>query len=328
MTPSRILATAFVLAATVLATSRAEATFHVMQIEQIIAGVDGSTATQAIQLRMRIANQTQVQNARLIAHDATGANPVLLIAFGSPVTVFAAGSHVLAATASFSSATNPALTPDFVLTNPIPDSYIPAGSLTFEDNFGTIYWRVSWGGAAYTGPTDGVLTNDSDGEFGVWPTALPKSTGQALLFQGATNAGSTTNQADYAETPGSAVFTKNSGASASIVSLVGVPAGASEGIALGNPIPNPVVGSMTYSVTLPREEDARVDLYDARGRRVANLVNAVLPAGRNGFTWDPYARGGEHMRTGVYFLALQAGGVKKTQRFILLGPGQPLHDGD
>ena len=108
------------------------------------------------------------------------------------------------------------------------------------------------------------------------------------------------------------------------MSLVGVPAGASEGIALGSLIPNPVVGSMTYSVTLPREEAARVDLYDTRGRLVANLVNTVLPAGRNGFTWDPYATGGERMRTGVYFLALQVGGVKKTQRLSSCsGRGSP-----
>jgi len=332
MRPSRILATAFVLGAAALVASRAEASFHVMQVEQILAGVDGSTSTQAIQLRMRTSFQSQVQNAQIFAWDANGANPVLLKAFPSAVSNSAAGAHVLVGTANLSASTNPPLTPDFVLDNTIPASYIAAGSLTFEDTFGTVYWRVSWGGASYAGPTAGSITNDADGLFGVFPDPLPTGSAQALLFQFAASAPSTTNEADYAVTPGAAVLTKNSGASASVVSLVGVPGGVTEGIALGSPIPNPVVGSMTYSVTLPREERVQVDVYDARGRRVANLVNGVLPAGRNGFTWDPYAPGGEHMRTGVYFLAMQAGGVKQTQRFILLGPGAGLHhlpgDGD
>jgi len=327
-----LLTIVFVFGAAALVAPRAEASFHIMQVEQILAGVDGSTSTQAIQLRMRTSLQSQVQNAVMFAWDANGENPVLLKAFPGAVANFAAGAHVLVGTANLNASTNPPLTPDFVLDNPIPASYIAAGSLTFEDTFATVYWRVSWGGASYLGPTGGSITNDADGLFGVYPDPLPIGSAQALLFQFAASAPSTTNQDDYAVTPAAAVFTKNSGSSASIVSLVGVPGGVREGIALGSPIPNPVVGSMTYSVTLPREEHVQVDLYDARGRRVANLVNATLPAGRSGFTWDPYALGGEHMRTGVYFLGLSAGGVKQTQRLVLLGPGAGLHhlpgDGD
>ena len=40
--------------------SQAHATFHLMQIEQVIGGVNGDTSAQAIQLRMRFAGQTQV----------------------------------------------------------------------------------------------------------------------------------------------------------------------------------------------------------------------------------------------------------------------------
>ncbi len=319
-------------AALLLLAPRADASFHVMQIEQVIAGVDGSTATQAIQLRMRTGFQNQVQNSRLVVRDAAGLNPVILATFPGPVAVSTAGSRVLIATASFSTQTNPALTPDQVMTNPIPDTYMAAGTLTFEDNFSTVYWRVSWGGAGYTGPTTGSFTNDADGDFGVLGGALPTSDGQALLFQGAANAPSTNNAADYLLTGGPAVFTRNDGTSATIVSLVSVPGGPNEGLALGHPMPNPVVGTMTYSVTLPREERVQVDLYDANGRRVAGLIDAVLPAGRNAFTWDPYQAGGARMRAGVYFLGLKAEGAKKTARIILLGPGAGLRhvsgDGD
>src|SRR5436190_991463 len=95
----------------------ASANFHLMQIEQVIGGVDGNTSVQAIQLRLRGPFENQLQNARLYARDATGANPILLLDF---TTATGAGSRVLIATSNFSSFTTPALTPDYVLTNRIP----------------------------------------------------------------------------------------------------------------------------------------------------------------------------------------------------------------
>ena len=150
-------------------------TFHFMQIEQVIGGVGGDTGAQAIQLRMRSFFQNAVSGARMWAHDAAGQNPVLLINFTTNVPVGVTGARVLIASASFADATNPAAQPDFVLTNTIPASYLAAGSITFENNLGTIvYWRLSWGGGAYTGDTTGAITNDNDGDFGPpWPGPLP-----------------------------------------------------------------------------------------------------------------------------------------------------------
>src|SRR5712691_9188843 len=79
----------------------AAATFHLMQIEQIIGGVNGNTGAQAIQLRMRSSLQNQMQNANLVVRDATGSNPITLIAFPSAVSMSAAGARVLVATPSF-----------------------------------------------------------------------------------------------------------------------------------------------------------------------------------------------------------------------------------
>jgi len=313
-----------VAVATTLASGRpAEATFHVMQIEQILAGVDGSTATQAIQLRMRLSGQNLVSQARLVVRDAAGANPVILQSIPTSVSAFAAGSRILLATANFSTATNPGVTPDFILESPIPDTYIAAGSLTFESDGGIVYWRVSWGGAGYTGSTVGSITNDADGEFGpAFAGPLPTGSGQALYFQFAAGAPSTSNSADYALTNGSAVFTNNAGASGSIVSLVGVPGGPPEALMLAGPLPNPVRGSMTYAVTLARESRVRVDVFDLSGRRRLALEERVLPAGRNSLTWDPASTGS--LPGGVYFLRLRAGGEQRTARFVLLDRGAPL----
>ena len=146
--------------------STAFATFHLMQIEQVIGGVNGDTTAQAIQLRMRSATQQFVSGGKLIAFDAAGLNPVTILDVTSNVTNGALGSHVLIVSANFPSKTTPTTVPDFTMTNTIPASYLAAGSLCWESDTGTIYWRLSWGGAAYTGPNDGNIANDADGNFG------------------------------------------------------------------------------------------------------------------------------------------------------------------
>jgi len=205
----------------------ADATFDLMQIEQVIGGVNGDVSAQAIQLRMRAPFQCFLQPARLRVHDAAGANPILLFDFSvcppfvQCVAECVAGDRVLLTSANFSDFLDTPVAADFILTNLIPESYLAAGSLTFEDSAGTIYWRLSWGGAAYSGPNDGSCVNDDsrcpNGDFGPpWPELLPSGDVEALRFQGPAEALSTTNADDYALTAGAAVFTNNAGASATI----------------------------------------------------------------------------------------------------------------
>lgn len=206
-------------------TSPPQITSDLMQIEQVIAGVEGDTSAQAIQLRMRFVGQNLTYTNRLKAHDAQGLNPVVLFAFPlTNVSNNAAGSRILLATSSFASHVSPSITPDFILTNTIPASYLAAGSLTYEDRFGTVWWRLSWGGAGYTGPTTGNFINDADSDFGPpWPGSLPSVGIDALQFQGLASALSTTNTADYSLTSGGAVFTNNGGSSGTVQASAPVP---------------------------------------------------------------------------------------------------------
>lgn len=195
--------------------------FHFMQIEQVVAGVQGDVRAQAIQLRMRENGQEQVSKGRLIAWDGAGRNPVVLVDFSSNVLLGMGGGRVLAATAEFAHYCEPALAADFVLAQPIPEVYLTAGSLTFENDEGTlVVWRLSWGGAAYTGVTTGALTNDDDGEFGPpISTPLPVDGMEAVQFQGAHDALSDNNADDYAVTDGPAVLTNNAGQSFSVMAF-------------------------------------------------------------------------------------------------------------
>ena len=193
----------------------ARATFHEMQIEQVIGGVNGDNTAQAIQLRMRAPGQSFVQGAKLMAYDSTGANGVLLIQFPSDVNTAAAGSRILITSSSFSSKLAAPLTQDFTFTNPIPPAYLAAGRITYTSSAGDILWSLSFGGGNYTGSSAGSTVNDADGNFGPpFAGPLPSAAAQALDFQGTASSPSTSNSADYALTSGPATFTNNDGASA------------------------------------------------------------------------------------------------------------------
>ncbi len=197
----------------------AVATFHFTQIEQVVAGVNGDTNAQAIQLRIRFPGDNGFQFARLRVWDAAGENPITLIDFATGVPNANIGDRVLVASTDFAKFVEPAITADFTMTELIPDAYLAAGRLTYEGDDGVIFWSLSFGGSAYTGPTTGEEANDVDGEFGPpFDGPLPSTGWQALLFQGTAVDRSTTNQDDYALTPSPAVFTNNARESTTLVS--------------------------------------------------------------------------------------------------------------
>lgn len=197
------------LAAVLSVASPAMATFHFMQVEKIIGGVNGDTNAQAIQLRMRSGGQHLVAQSRLRAWDSAGANPVLLLNITTDLPgPSSTGDQILLTTTSFNVTTSPTADPDFTLAAAIPASYLAAGSLTFESDAGSVVWRVSWGGGSYTGSNSGTLDNDADGNFGPpFAGPLPSSGTLALQFTGSASAPSTNNAANYALSAGDAVLT-------------------------------------------------------------------------------------------------------------------------
>jgi hypothetical protein len=207
------------LGATLLASSpgfTVPNSFHLMQIEQVIGGVGGNTNLQAIQLRMRAAGQNLVSFARLRAWNSAGANPILVVDMMTDVPNGTAGARVLVVSPQFAT-TFPAAPGDFVMTNLIPASYLAAGKLTWEDDAGTVYWSLAWGGAGYTGTNLGTTDNDADGNFNPpFPGPMQSSNNQAVRFPGLASAMSTNNAADYALSVGNAVFTNNANQSITV----------------------------------------------------------------------------------------------------------------
>ncbi len=297
-----------------LVLSASPTSFDRMQIEQVIGGVNGDATAQAIQLRMRADFQNFVSLARLQAWDATGSNPVLIIDFTLNVANRGTGIPILVASTNFANSTNPAVDPDFSMTNLIPMSYLDAGSLTYEDDGGPILWRISWGGASYTGSTLGLTVNDADGNFGPpFDGALPSTDTQALLFQGPANALSTNNAADYALTGGAAVFTNNAGESSTVVSVEAIGGEVPLEYALQQNYPNPFNPSTIIEFSVPRSNYVTLKIYDTLGEEVATLVSENFSAGRYKVQWD-----GSRFASGIYFYRLQAGEFVQTKKLLLL----------
>ena len=187
------------------------AAFHLMEIEQVIGGVNGDTTAQAVQIRFRAAGQNIVApNARLVVRDGAGLNPVTLVAFTLPnPTNNAACARILSTTAAFNSKTTPTAIPDYTMAA-IPASYLPAGSLTFEAvGTSAVLWRVSWG--SYPALQQTVdLTNDGDGTTApAFAGPLPSAGPQSLRFTPACGTISSNTAAQYALSAGQAVFSNN-----------------------------------------------------------------------------------------------------------------------
>jgi hypothetical protein len=204
----------------------ARANFHIMEIEQVIGGVGGDTAAQAVQLKMRLAGQNFVAGqAQLVVRDAVGANPVVLSTFPGPNPTGGACLPILLATPGMAAKTSPPISGAYTM-SPIPAAYLAAGSLTFESLGGGItWWRVSWGGASYSGAqTVAAGTNDADGITSPpFAGALPSSSTTALRFTPACGSLSTNNAADYAVTAGAASLTNNAGFSFAVFAPPPIP---------------------------------------------------------------------------------------------------------
>lgn len=78
---------------------------------------------------------------------------------------------------------------------------------------------------------------------------------------------------------------------------------------LDAPFPNPATGAVTVAFSLPSAADARLDVFDVLGRRVATLADGTLAAGRHRATFSP-----DGLPAGVYVVRLAADGRVATAR--------------
>jgi len=77
------------------------------------------------------------------------------------------------------------------------------------------------------------------------------------------------------------------------------------------PSPNPSSHGLQFSVHASEEADSRIVVYDALGRRVAELWNGRLEAGDHRFEWK-----GE-VASGIYFVTARSGKAQEVRRVVI-----------
>ncbi|MFH1679152.1 MAG: FlgD immunoglobulin-like domain containing protein [Candidatus Eisenbacteria bacterium] len=82
--------------------------------------------------------------------------------------------------------------------------------------------------------------------------------------------------------------------------------------------PNPFNPSTSLTVRLDRAETGSVSVFDAGGRHVRTLADGLLAAGETELVWHGTDDGGNPVRSGVYFVRVEAGERALTRKVSLV----------
>lgn len=84
------------------------------------------------------------------------------------------------------------------------------------------------------------------------------------------------------------------------------------------PSPNPFNPGAAVRWELAREGRVRMQIFDAAGRRVRGLLDAVRPAGPGRIVWDGSDESGHRVASGVYHLRFEADGTARTTKLTVV----------
>jgi hypothetical protein len=94
-----------------------------------------------------------------------------------------------------------------------------------------------------------------------------------------------------------------------------------DGFGISIPSPNPSSFRTTIAYEIPSPGgDVKLSVYDVQGRWMVDLVRGFRPAGNHAVTWDRREVSGMHVRPGVYFVRLEAAGLRETMKATVSHP--------
>lgn len=82
--------------------------------------------------------------------------------------------------------------------------------------------------------------------------------------------------------------------------------------------PNPSTGEMRIAFQVGSQQEIRLGVFDAAGRRVATLVSGLFPPGMHETVWSGMTESGTKVSSGVYMIRLEADGREITSQAIRL----------
>ncbi|MBM3331865.1 T9SS type A sorting domain-containing protein [candidate division WOR-3 bacterium] len=86
---------------------------------------------------------------------------------------------------------------------------------------------------------------------------------------------------------------------------------------LYRPFPTPAARSVTIRYTLDAERQTLLQVHDLTGRAVRTLCASSMKRGAYSVTWNGRDDRGRSIATGVYFVRLNAGDYRATEKVVL-----------
>ena len=81
--------------------------------------------------------------------------------------------------------------------------------------------------------------------------------------------------------------------------------------------PSPFADRTSISFRLEESAPVRVSVHDVSGREIARLADGWHLAGHHERIWNGCNERGEQMPTGVYWVRVQSGTIKKTRAVVM-----------
>ena len=82
-------------------------------------------------------------------------------------------------------------------------------------------------------------------------------------------------------------------------------------------VPNPFNPRVTFRFELAVESHTRLEIFDLRGRRVADLGSRVRQAGAHSVTWDGDDTDGRNLPSGVYLARISTPESSASRKIVL-----------
>lgn len=82
--------------------------------------------------------------------------------------------------------------------------------------------------------------------------------------------------------------------------------------------PNPFNAETMIEYSIPTPSQVRIAVYNILGQKVKTLLDETQTAGRRQVVWDGKNDRGEAVSSGIYFYRIEAGGLAKTEKMLLL----------
>ena len=195
------------------------------------------------------------------------------------------------------------------------------------------YWRWFMNYIFEIDPANPLVTEISGDGGGTWITVetlheadpvwnyveipvasyIPQPTDVRIRFIASTRRGQSWVEAAVDDISGYSGTGSGSGSLAA--SIASTPSAAAT---IGRPFPSPTQGAASLELRMARAAQVRAELYDVRGRLVRTLQDGVMPAGLHTFRWDGRGVGGAPAAAGVYWLKIEAAGVERVSRLVVI----------